>query len=116
PLFLQETSKHEESLYMWAYRVQIQNNSDKPIQLRRRYWHIIDARGYAQEVRGVGVVGEQPKLEPGETYEYASGTALTTPSGIIQGTYEMETEEGEWLTVDIPPFSLDSPYQTVLLN
>jgi ApaG protein len=84
--------------------------------LRRRYWHIIDARGYAQEVRGVGVVGEQPKLEPGETYEYASGTALTTPSGIIQGTYEMETEEGEWLTVDIPPFSLDSPYQTVLLN
>lgn len=101
---------------MWAYRVLIQNNSKKSVQLKRRYWHIIDAQGCAQEVRGIGVVGEQPTLDPGQTYEYASGTALTTPSGIIQGAYEMETPTGEWLTVEIPPFSLDSPYQPVLLN
>ncbi len=116
PLFLQETSKHEESLYMWAYRVQIQNNGEERVQLKRRYWRIIDALGCSQEVRGVGVVGEQPTLNPGETYEYASGTALTTPSGIIQGTYDMETADGDCLTIDVPPFSLDSPYQPVLLN
>ena len=81
-----------------------------------RHWHITDANGRAKEVEGPGVVGEQPVLNPGESFEYTSGTPLTTPSGIMVGTYEMEGADGRYFDVRIPAFSLDSPHQPVNLN
>jgi ApaG protein len=86
------------------------------VQLLSRYWHITDSMGRVQEVRGAGVVGEQPTLKPGEFYEYTSGTPLHTPSGIMHGTYEMRTATGERFAVEIPAFSLDSPHQKRQLN
>ena len=86
------------------------------MQLRRRHWRITDALGRVKEVRGPGVVGEQPVLHPGESFEYTSGTPLSTPSGIMVGSYEMETGDGRSFAVAIPAFSLDSPHQTVRLN
>ena len=86
------------------------------MQLRRRHWRITDGMGRVQEVRGPGVVGEQPVLRPGESYEYTSGTPLSTPSGIMVGSYEMETPAGERFAVAIPAFSLDSPLSQRRLN
>lgn len=80
------------------------------MQLLNRYWQITDAGGRQHEVRGAGVVGEQPHLKPGELYEYMSGTPLETPSGFMQGSYEMIGPEGEHFEIAIPAFSLDSPY------
>lgn len=95
---------------MWAYQVKIENLGQSTVQLRNRYWHITDAGGRVQEVRGAGVVGEQPVLRPGEKFEYTSGTPLPTPSGIMTGTYQMESDSGERFDVRVPAFSLDSPY------
>jgi ApaG protein len=78
--------------------------------LRTRYWRITDGKGQVQEVRGAGVVGEQPTLKPGDSFKYTSGAPLTTPSGFMVGSYQMETGHGEAINVDIPAFSLDSPY------
>src|SRR5882757_2683667 len=86
------------------------------VQLRRRHWRITDALGRMQEVKGAGVVGEQPILGPGEMFEYTSGTPLPTPSGIMVGSYEMETKAGESFDVAVPAFSLDSPHQPIRLN
>ena len=86
------------------------------MQLLNRHWRITDSRGRMQEVRGPGVVGEQPTLQPGESFEYTSGTPLSTPSGIMVGTYEMREETGELFQVAVPAFSLDSPYQPVNLH
>jgi ApaG protein len=96
--------------------VRIENNGKETVQLRSRYWRITDNRGQVQEVRGPGVVGEQPVLRPGESFEYTSGTPLATPSGIMVGAYHMETKGGESFAVRIPAFSLDSPHQPVRLN
>jgi len=84
--------------------------------LRNRHWQITDGRGQTQEVRGAGVVGEQPVLGPGESFEYTSGTPLPTPSGIMVGSYEMQTRGGDSFWVRVPAFSLDSPHQAVRLN
>lgn len=111
PDYLAEQSDPEERHYVWAYTIQIENLGKETVQLLNRYWHITDANGAVQEVRGVGVVGEQPLLTPGDTYQYTSGAALKTSSGIMFGNYEMQTEEGELFNIDIPPFSLDSPDQ-----
>ncbi len=116
PVYLEDQSSPAEGRYVWAYHVRIENRGDRTVQLRSRYWRITDALGRVQEVRGEGVVGEQPVLEPGEAYEYISGTPLDTPSGIMAGTYQMETASGEFLDIEIPPFSLDSPHQPVRLN
>ena len=116
PVFLEEQSAPAENRFVWAYFVRIQNGSGRTVQLRSRYWHITDARGRVQEVRGPGVVGEQPVLRPGDSYEYNSGTPLSTPSGIMRGAYQMEDEDGAHLEVRIPAFSLDSPHQAVRLN
>lgn len=116
PVYLEDQSSPTEGRYVWAYHVRIENRGDRTVQLRTRYWRITDAMGRVQEVRGEGVVGEQPVLEPGEAYEYMSGTPLDTPSGIMAGTYQMETASGEFLDIEIPPFSLDSPHQPVRLN
>ncbi len=96
--------------------MRIENLGGETAQLISRHWRITDAKGEVHEVRGPGVVGEQPTLEPGDFFEYTSGTPLATPSGIMQGSYQMENERGETFDVQIPPFSLDSPYQPVRLN
>ncbi len=116
PTFLEDQSSPDENYYVWAYKVRIENQGGETVQLRDRYWRITDGFGRVQEVRGPGVVGEQPVLRPGERFEYTSGTPLPTPSGIMLGTYRMETTAGESFEVEIPAFSLDSPHQPVRLN
>ena len=116
PLFLPETSNHEDGFYMWAYHVHIKNEGSETIRLCKRYWHIVDSDGRIQEVRGVGITGDQPHIAPGQVYEYATGTALGSPSAFIHGAYDVQTAAGEWFTVAIPLFSLDSPYHTMTLN
>jgi ApaG protein len=116
PAYLDEESSPENSRFVWSYHVRISNEGGETVQLRDRYWRIMDARGRVQEVRGVGVVGEQPVLGPGESYTYTSGAPLSTPSGIMSGTYRMETADGESFEVVIPAFSLDSPHQAARLN
>lgn len=116
PFYLEDQSSPADDHYVWAYQVRIENCGGETVQLRRRHWRITDNRGQMQEVRGPGVVGEQPVLRPGESFEYTSGTPLATPSGIMVGTYDMETREGETFAVAIPAFSLDSPHQQVRIN
>ncbi|CAO3448493.1 ApaG protein [Azospirillum argentinense] len=116
PVFLDEQSMPAESRYVWAYHVRIENEGQETVRLRTRYWHITDALGRVQEVRGPGVVGEQPVLEPGGSFEYTSGTPLPTPSGIMVGSYRFETGAGEAFDVAVPAFSLDSPHQPRQLN
>ncbi len=116
PTYLDDQSAPENNHFAWAYHVVIENRGSEIVQLRSRYWRITNARGEVREVRGPGVVGEQPRLEPGEAFEYMSGVPLTTPSGIMTGTYQMETLHGESFDVQIPAFSLDSPHQPVKLN
>ncbi|MEI8393602.1 MAG: Co2+/Mg2+ efflux protein ApaG [Rhodospirillaceae bacterium] len=115
-IFLPDQSSPVDSHFVWAYHVRIDNNRDTPVQLRSRFWHITDSLGRVQEVRGPGVVGEQPVILPGTAYEYSSGTPLATPSGIMVGSYMMEAADGERFEVAIPAFSLDSPHQSVRLN
>lgn len=116
PIFLDDQSRPEDDHYVWAYQVTIANEGEETVQLVSRHWKITDANGVLQEVEGPGVVGEQPVLEPGDSFEYTSGTPLSTPSGIMVGTYEMETENGDFFDVDIPAFSLDSPHDRVVVN
>lgn len=116
PVYLEEHSEPDENHFVWAYHVKIENNGDTTVQLRSRYWRITDANGLTQEVRGPGVVGEQPVLAPGATFEYTSGAPLGTPSGIMVGAYEMMSDSGEAFDVDIPAFSLDSPHQPIRLH
>ena len=111
PFYLEEQSEPEDNHFVWAYHVRIENNGQKTVQLMTRHWRITDSLGNTQEVQGDGVVGEQPVLIPGESFEYTSGTPLGTPSGIMVGTYQMKTESGDRFDVDIPAFSLDSPHQ-----
>jgi ApaG protein len=111
--FLADQSQPDDSHYVWAYRVRIENQGGEPVQLLRRTWQITDARGRTQHVHGAGVVGEQPLLEPGESFEYTSGTPLDTPSGFMVGAYHMVIpSSGEQFDVAIPAFSLDSPHQS----
>ena len=116
PDFLEDRSSPDDNHYVWAYHVRIENKGPETVQLRRRYWRITDALGRVQEVRGPGVVGEQPVLQPGDSFEYTSGAPLSTPSGIMSGSYDMETRDGRSFAVAIPAFSLDSPHQAVRLN
>jgi ApaG protein len=111
PKYLEDQSEPSSSHYVWAYWIRIENHGGEVVQLRNRHWRITDAVGRLQEVRGEGVMGEQPVLHPGEAFEYTSGSPLAAPSGIMAGEYEMETEAGERFQVEIPAFSLDSPYQ-----
>ena len=116
PYYLEDQSSPTDNRYVWAYHVRIENRGAETVQLRRRHWRITDAMGRVQEVRGPGVVGEQPVLAPGQSYEYTSGTPLPTPSGIMVGSYDMELPDGECFAVAIPAFSLDSPHQPRHLN
>jgi ApaG protein len=112
PVYLEDQSSPSENHYVWAYHIRIENEGNRTVQLINRYWRITDALGRVQEVRGAGVVGEQPVLRPGESFEYTSGTPLSTPTGFMVGAYEMETSDGERFNAKVPLFSLDSPYQT----
>ncbi len=116
PYFLEDQSEPDDQHYVWAYQVTIDNQGNEKVQLKNRYWKIIDSNGIQQEVRGEGVVGEQPILNPGEKFEYTSGTPLSTPSGFMEGHYEMETNQGTVFEVYIPQFSLDSPFTSNKLN
>ncbi|MDH5188093.1 MAG: Co2+/Mg2+ efflux protein ApaG [Rhodospirillaceae bacterium] len=116
PEFLPNESDPDDARYIWAYHVIIANNGMETVRLRRRHWLVTDANGVRHEVDGQGVVGEQPLLEPGDVFEYTSGTPLRTSSGIMSGNYSMETTSGEVFDVEIPAFSLDSPYRRELIN
>jgi ApaG protein len=108
PRYMPEESSPDDGRYFFAYTVEIINTSLERVQLRARYWQITDDLGRVQEVRGAGVVGEEPVLGPGESFSYTSGCPLSTPSGTMQGTYLMETAGGETFDAEIPAFSLDS--------
>lgn len=111
PAYLEDQSDPDARHYVWAYTVRIDNHSAQAVCLRSRHWKITDAAGRTEEVIGDGVVGEQPVIPPGENFEYTSGAPLTTPSGLMVGKYQMETSQGDSFDVEIPAFSLDSPYE-----
>jgi ApaG protein len=117
PSYLDDESTPGHNEFRWSYRVRIENHGGATVKLLSRYWRITDARGQVEEIRGPGVVGEQPVLEPGQAFEYQSWTPLRTPSGIMSGLYQMEERAShELFNVVIPAFSLDSPYQAAALN
>src|SRR5256885_11142228 len=109
PNFLPERSSIDRGQYFWSYTIVITNTGAETVQLRTRHWTITDATGRKQEVRGEGVVGEQPVLAPGERFEYTSGVPLPTASGFMTGRYQMVSASGERFEIDVPTFSLDSP-------
>lgn len=116
PTYLEARSSPGDSQYFWAYRIVIENLGPETVQLMSRHWMITNARGELTEVKGPGVVGEQPVLEPGESHEYMSGVPLDTPSGLMGGAYQMEAESGERFDIEIPTFSLDLPGRGVVVN
>ncbi|BAT57956.1 CO2+/MG2+ efflux protein ApaG [Variibacter gotjawalensis] len=108
PKYVPERSSSEKGYYFWAYTIAIANHGRETVQLKTRHWRITDANGKTQEVRGAGVVGEEPVLAPGESYEYTSGVPLATPSGFMVGTYGMVSDIGETFDIAVPAFSLDA--------
>ena len=116
PSYRPDQSAPDEDHFVWAYRIRIENRGPETVQLRTRHWVITDGNGRVQEVRGPGVVGEEPVLRPGQSFEYVSGVPLSTPTGLMQGSYGMHTDEGEHFEVEVPPFSLDSPQQVARPN
>lgn len=116
PQYMEERSAPEQNRYFWAYTVEIANIGETQVQLRTRHWRITDARGRVEEVNGPGVIGEEPVLKPGGAFTYTSGCPLTTASGIMAGSYQMEAASGERFNIEIPAFSLDSPHQAKQLN
>ncbi|MDQ0511954.1 Co2+/Mg2+ efflux protein ApaG [Ancylobacter amanitiformis] len=116
PRFSPERSNPERSQYFWAYTVEIVNLGSETVQLTSRHWIITDALGRVQEVRGAGVVGEQPVLPPGGQFDYTSGVPLTTATGIMEGSYSMVTPGGEVFEAAVPAFSLDMPGASYTLN
>ena len=116
PVFLEEQSSPNENHYVWAYHVRIENLGQETVQLLSRHWRITDQLGRLQEVRSAGVVGEQPTLNPGQSFEYTSGTPLQTPSGIMVGSYGMTHTDGRPFEIAIPAFSLDSPHDQGQVN
>jgi ApaG protein len=116
PEFLENQSQPSEHKFVWSYRVVIQNQSSDTVKLMTRHWIISDANGHLQKVNGDGVVGRQPTLAPGGSFEYQSGCPLTTPSGMMMGKYTMVNRAGEKFAVEIPAFSLDSPHDKRIAN
>ncbi len=116
PRFMSDRSAPEKGQFFWAYTIEISNNGGETVQLKTRYWHITDAMGRVQEVRGAGVVGEEPVIPPGESFEYTSGVPLQTPSGIMLGSYGMVTDSGEHFDIEIPAFSLDCAHASRTIN
>jgi ApaG protein len=116
PNFIEAESSPNDRRYFWAYTIEIANLGGEVVQLRSRHWRITDANGHTEEVRGAGVVGKQPVLKPGATFSYTSGCPLTTSSGIMVGSYQMQNAAGELFSIAIPAFSLDVPDQRKVVN
>jgi len=111
PAYLHDQSDPEDDRYVWSYTVTIENRSLESVKLVSRYWNIIDGQGRVQEVRGAGVVGAQPVIAPGESFQYTSGCPLETASGTMSGRYQMTSASGESFEAEIPAFLLESPYE-----
>lgn len=116
PEFLAEQSSPRDSRFIWAYTVEIDNQSDQDLTVTDRFWQIADSSGQVQEVRAAGVVGETPLVKSGEIFRYTSGAPLTAPSGMMRGSYTMCTETGESFDIIVPTFLLDSPHEGHCLN
>jgi ApaG protein len=116
PRFVADKSSPENNYFFWAYTISITNKSAETVQLKTRHWRITDANGRRQEVRGAGVVGEEPVLKAGEQFEYTSGVPLQTPSGFMVGSYGMVSSAGEHFDIEVPAFSLDSVETKRTLN
>jgi len=116
PAFLPDQSKPAESRFVWSYTIEIENRSDEAVQLMSRFWRITDENGVTQEVRGAGVIGQQPVIPPGEKFSYTSAAPLAAPSGLMMGAYSMQRANGEEFDVTVPAFVLDSPHQSRMLN
>ena len=116
PQFLRERSDPDAGYYFWAYSIEITNHGARTVQLVSRHWRITDGNGKLEEVRGPGVVGEQPILREGESFRYTSGCPLNTPSGFMAGSYRMVDENGGSFDVEVPTFSLDSPHMPRVIN
>lgn len=116
PQYAEDQSTPDEGYYFWTYTVEIANEGAETVQLRSRIWRITDASGRTEEVRGPGVVGQTPVIQPGGSFVYTSGCPLGTPSGIMVGSYQMASEKGMMFDVAIPAFSLDCPYVLRSLN
>lgn len=114
PRFLPEQSAPSQGIYSFAYTITITNTGEVPAQLISRHWVIGNAAGEVEEVKGLGVVGQQPLLKPGEAFQYTSGCRLRTPSGSMEGNYFFVAEDGERFDVQIPPFMLDDGAHRVL--
>ena len=114
--FLYDQSDAENSLWVWSYHILIENNGNNKVQLIDRYWKITDATGIIKEVKGSGVIGEQPTIKPGEFFEYTSGTPLNKSSGFMSGNYRMINENNESFFIGVPVFSLDIPSVQKILN
>jgi ApaG protein len=116
PTYLEADSSPSNSQYLWAYRVIIENQGRETVQLLSRHWMITNSRGELTEVKGLGVIGKQPFFKPGESHAYTSGAHLNTASGMMGGSYQMESDSGERFEVEIPTFSLGTQSQGVLLQ
>lgn len=116
PKFLDNQSQPDEGRFVWSYTISLENRSGETVKLLTRHWIITDGLGRRQEVKGDGVIGEQPILRPGDKFEYTSGCPLNTPSGFMSGQYGMINASGEGFEIAIPAFSLDSPYDVHSVN
>ncbi len=116
PEYQSEQSSPEEGYYFWSYTIEIVNESSVPVQLKTRFWRITDSSGRTEEVRGPGVVGQTPVIDPGKSFTYTSGCPLPTLSGIMVGSYQMANDGGLMFDVAVPPFSLDSPFTVKSVN
>ena len=108
PRYLQEQSAPAQGLFVFAYKIKITNTGSVTAQLISRVWNVNDANGHTEKVKGLGVVGQQPLLKPGDAFEYTSGTRLRTPTGTMHGSFFCVAEDGEKFDVDVPMFVLDA--------
>lgn len=108
PRYLQEQSAPDQGLFVFAYKIKITNTGSVAAQLISRTWNVNDANGHTEKVKGLGVVGQQPLLKPGDAFEYTSGTRLRTPTGTMHGSFFCVAEDGEKFDVDVPMFVLDA--------
>ncbi len=117
PRYLAEESAPNDGRYVWGYSIEIENRRADRVQLVSRFWRITDENGLTQEVRGPGVVGQQPVIEPGQRFCYSSAAPLAAPSGMMLGAYSMlRVENGEAFDIAVPLFALESPHQSRLAN
>ena len=116
PSFMESESSPKDNRYFWAYTIDIVNEADQTVQLIARHWRITDGHGQLHEVKGPGVVGEQPVLKAGERFTYTSGCPLDTPHGSMTGIFQMVAEDGASFEAAIPPFPLQSPYARITLH